>query len=196
MLQESFNELLNIIVHTSFRHVEKPILLKSGIFSNYYVDMKMALSYPRARELIGEIIYYRISGMDLDAVGGPAISAYPIATAVSDAAYKDGKEIRALIVRKEQKERGLRKCVEGHVVLGDRALIVEDVVTSGDSTVLAIEKCRDEGIIVDDVIALVDRNESDGRQNIESKHVLFSSLFSLQELIDVYDEANSFSRRV
>ena len=174
--------LLQILLETSFRASPTPIYpLSSGIVSRYYVDCKMALSYPEARELIGELIFEQIQDLDVDAVGGLALGAYPIAVAASDAAHKKGVTLRAFVIRKEPKGHGLKKYIEGEVRKGDRVVIVDDVVTSGDSTIDAILKSRDVGLEIVKVIVLVDRQEANGRENIEQHKVDFEALFTLKE---------------
>jgi orotate phosphoribosyltransferase len=179
-----WRRLLDILRETSFEKAEKPIYrLASGIDSQFYVDCKQALSYPEARGLIGDLIFQLIKSESLDAIGGLEIGAYPIATAVSDKIFAEtGKPVRVFIVRKEAKKHGIRNLVAGHVKPGDRTLIVDDVITSGSSAIHAIEGARAAGLTVERVIALVDREESDGRANIEAKHVAFHALFTLAEL--------------
>jgi len=142
----------------------------------------MALSFPEARQLMGELILARIGSTTIDAVGGLALGAYPLAVAVSDAAYKEsGKSIRVFVVRKEPKQHGLKRHVEGRIKKGDRVLIVDDVVTTGESTRDAILKSQEEGLEVVKVVTLVDRQESGGRENIEEL-TTFEALFTLQDL--------------
>lgn len=178
------NRLLEILVRTSFNAVEEPVYkLASGLMSRYYVDCRMALSHPEARLLVGEIIAERIAGMTIDAVGGMAVGAYPIANAVSDAIYRNqGLSVPAFLVRKEPKKHGLQKWIEGDVAGCRRVLIVDDVVTTGQSTVQAIDKSREAGLEVANAIVLVDRDEEGGRANIERTGVNFEALFSLRDL--------------
>jgi orotate phosphoribosyltransferase len=179
--------LLQIIVETSFLVSAEPVYpLVSGSLSKYYIDCKIALSHPEVRELIGELILEQVLYTDLDAVGGLALGAYPIAVAVSDAFYRrNGKTIRAFVVRKEPKAHGLKKHIEGHVALGDRVLIVDDVITSGKSTMDAIVKSRDEGLNVIRAIALIDRQEMGGAKRIHDSRVPLNTLFTLQNLVDM-----------
>jgi len=179
--------LLRMIVETSFHVSAEPIYpLASGSLSKYYIDCKIALSHPEVRELIGDLILDQVSSEDLDAVGGLALGAYPIAVAVSDALYRRcGKAIRAYVVRKEPKAHGLKKHIEGHVSPGDRVLIVDDVITSGKSTKDAITRSRDEGLNVVRAIALIDRQELGGANRIRNSRVPLNTLFTLQSLVDM-----------
>ncbi|HXH09368.1 MAG TPA: orotate phosphoribosyltransferase [Alphaproteobacteria bacterium] len=183
-----FERLLEILVETSYRETETPtITLSSGKLSRFYIDCKMALSYPEARELAATLIIAKLHTQDLQAVGGLALGAYPIAIAVSDALYRlTGKEVRAFVVRKEPKSHGLQKYLEGDVKPGERVLIVDDVITTGGSTLMAIHKSREAGLEVVQAIAIVDRCEENGRENIEQAHVPFDAIFTIQDLQRAY----------
>lgn len=179
-------ELLEIFAQTSFRCSPVPCYsLASGAQSKYYIDAKMALSYPEARKKIGKLIDLLIEDTTIDSVGGMELGAYPIAVAVSDAAYDRRKKIlRAFVVRKQPKKHGLAKLLEGDAKVQDRVLIVDDVVTTGASTIAAIKKSRESDLVVVQVVALVDRQEAGGRENIEALGVKFQALFTLQDLIE------------
>lgn len=176
-------KLLNLLRQTSFHQSETPFRLASGAYSRLYVDCKKGLSYPEIRRLIADDIYERIKHDQIDAIGGLEIGAYPIATAVSDKIFAEtGKSVRVFVVRKEPKKHGIRSLIAGSVNCGDRVLIVDDVITSGSSAIQAIEPARKAGLTVERVIALVDREESNGKANIEAKNVRFECLFTLAEL--------------
>jgi orotate phosphoribosyltransferase len=185
------SRLLEILQQTSYMESEtESFRLASGERSRYYVDCKKALSYPEARALIGSLIYSLVqndSNDSFDAVGGLEIGAYPIATSVSDKIYQEtGKTTRVFVARKEEKSHGVGKRLAGHVKSGDTALIVDDVITSGSSAIMAIERAREEGLIVKRVIALLDREEHDGRKHIEDQSVRYDALFTLSDLIDFH----------
>jgi orotate phosphoribosyltransferase len=191
------SRFLEILKNTSFQaKQEATFRLASGKFSRYYIDCKQALSYPQARDLIAHLIYDRIRGEIFDAVGGLEIGAYPIATSVSDIVFrKTGTMVRAFVVRKEPKTHGIRDLLAGHVQSGDRALIVDDVVTVGTSTIKAIDWARKAGLIVERVIVLVDRQEDDGKKNIEARGVKFEALCTLSELLELADGSDQGSTR-
>ena len=189
--------LIQILIETkAFQFSPTPIFtLASGAKSDVYVDCRIALSYPEGRRAVGELMLERITGRTEgsgassttpareEAVGGLLIGAFPIAIAVSDAAYrKDGSLIRVFVVRKEPKQHGLKKLIEGAVQAGDRALIVDDVVTSGGSTIEAIRRSREFGLEVTRAIAIIDREEQDGRAKIEAEGVSFEALCTLRDL--------------
>jgi orotate phosphoribosyltransferase len=180
------SRLRDILRETSLQSRPEPTFrLASGLMSKYYVDCKQALSDPEARQLIGNLVLSRLENFSFDAVGGMELGAYPIATSISDAIYRTaGTKVRAFVVRKQPKTHGSRDSIAGNVKSGDRALIVDDVVTAGNSTVDAIARARKAGLMVERVIVLVDREESDGSKKIESQNVKFEALLTLSDLLD------------
>jgi len=179
------DRLIEILRETSVKSVPEPVFrLASGKLSRYYVDCKQALSDPEARALIGRLAGELIQPQAFDVVGGLELGAYPIAIAISDVLFRaTGIKLRVFVVRKEPKTHGIRDLIAGNVVPGDRALIVEDVVTSASSTLKAIRGARAAGLVVDRVIALIDREEENGAQNLQAEGVQFSALFKLSELL-------------
>ena len=188
---------LEILKYTSFQAREEATFrLASGKFSRYYIDCKQVLSYPEARALIAGLIYDRIRGQVFEAVGGLEIGAYPIATSVSDIVYREtGAAVRAFVVRKEPKTHGIRDLMAGHVKTCDRTLIVDDVVTVGTSTIKAIDSARGAGLVVERVIVLVDREEDEGKKNIEAYGVKFEALCTLSELLELPDGSDQGATR-
>jgi orotate phosphoribosyltransferase len=184
-----------LLRQTSLQSREAPVFrLASGKLSRYYVDCKQALSDPEARDLVGQLILERLGGVSLDAVGGMEIGAYPIATSVSDAVFRaTGAKVRAFVVRKESKDHGIQGLIAGNVKSGDKALIVDDVVTAGSSTIKAIERARQAGLVVERAIVLIDREEEDGRKNIEAQGIQFEALLTLSEILDNPDQSTSAS---
>ena len=203
------SRLLEILYKTSFRIAEEPeFKLSSGRLSRYYVDSKQALSFPEARLLTAKLICELIGPDTFDAVGGLEIGAYPIATSVSDLVYsRTGATVRAFVIRKEPKTHGVRDLVAGYTQRGDRALIVDDVLTTGESTITAIRRAREAGLQISRAILMVDRDEGDGgKENIERHGVRCESLFTLADLLrranaddsgknQRFDTAGSLSRK-
>lgn len=179
-------ELLSLLSRTSFHASPTPAYpLACGLMSRYYIDCKKGLSHPRVRELAGQALFERIQGVQVEAVGGLLIGAYPVAIALSDAAWRKGVDVRVFVIRKEPKGHGLKQYVEGDVQPGARVVIVDDVITSGASTVQAIEKSRDAELLVVKALALVDREEAGGREAIEQLGVPFESLFTLRDFVSI-----------
>ncbi|MBN2298959.1 MAG: orotate phosphoribosyltransferase [Deltaproteobacteria bacterium] len=141
-------------------------ILASGRESDLYVDLRKVTLNPRGAFLIGSIIFDLIKDRGADAVGGMSLGADPIAVATSMIAYQSGQTINAFLVRKGKKEHGTKNMIEGPITPGQRVVVVEDVITTGSSTINAIEHIEDAGLIVDLVIGVLDRTEG-GRQAIE-----------------------------
>src|SRR5262245_1044206 len=132
------------------------VTLSSGRMAEYYVDAKRALLRPPAYRAVGELIAAEAAERRASAVGGMTIGADPLACAAIGA--DGGEGLVAFFVRKERKEHGLQRWIEGpELAAGTRCLVVEDVVTTGGSTVRAIERIMQEGLAVVGVTAVVDR---------------------------------------
>jgi orotate phosphoribosyltransferase len=132
------------------------VTLSSGRTAQYYVDAKRALLRPPAYRAAGALIAAEAAERGASAVGGMTMGADPLACAAIGS--EAGDRLVAFFVRKERKEHGLQRWIEGPELAGDtRCLVVEDVVTTGGSTVRAIERIREEGLEVAAVTAVVDR---------------------------------------
>jgi orotate phosphoribosyltransferase len=184
--------LLRLLIDTkAFKSSPTPIFpLASGAMSNFYIDCKLGMSHPEARQIVGEMMLDLIES-PVGAVGGLLIGAYPIAIAVSDAAYKrTGQDLRAFAVRKEPKPHGTKKLIEGDVEGVDRVLIVEDVITSGGSTIEAIRKCRER--LYDLHIKDIDSTAPDGH-TVEAGRGVLDLPAILRALLDIgYSHLLSF----
>jgi orotate phosphoribosyltransferase len=157
--------------------------LASGRASEYYVNCKQLLSHPKYRRILAELIADHLKGWDVQAVGGMEIGAIPIATVVSDYVYdRTGRELRTFVVRKMPKDHGMKHAVEGAFQPGDRVLVLDDVLTTGQATIDAITQARAAGLDVRHALVLVDRQEDNGRQRVEALGVQFTSLLTLQDL--------------
>ena len=133
------------------------VTLSSGRTASYYVDAKRALLRPRAFLATGRLVAERAAELGATAVGGLTMGADPIASAALAAAGEDS-DLVAFFVRKERKEHGLQRWVEGPLLEpGTPCLVVEDVVTTGGSTVKAIERIRSEGLEIRGTVAVLDR---------------------------------------
>ena len=132
------------------------VTLTSGRKADYYVDAKRALLRPVAFRAVGELLAAEARERGATAVGGMTMGADPLACAAIGSAGGDG--LVAFFVRKERKQHGLQRWIEGPPLeQGSRCLVVEDVVTTGGSTVSAIERIREEGLEVAGVVSVVDR---------------------------------------
>jgi orotate phosphoribosyltransferase len=132
------------------------VTLSSGHTAQYYVDAKRALLRPPAYRAAGVLIAAEAAEREAAAVGGMTMGADPLACAAIGS--EGGEGLVAFFVRKERKEHGLQRWIEGpELAAGARCLVVEDVVTTGGSTVRAIERIKEEGLEVAGVTAVVDR---------------------------------------
>src|SRR5689334_10358421 len=130
------------------------VTLTSGATARYYVDAKRAILKLAGFSALAELVAERAREWGATAVGGTTMGADPIACA----ALAGGADVKAFFVRKESKAHGLQRWVEGPFLDdGDRCLVVEDVVTTGGSTMHALDKLRDEGREVVGVISVLDR---------------------------------------
>ena len=176
--------LLQLLVKTgAFKHSPTPTFqLVSGAMSRFYVDCRVGVSYPEVRQVVGDLMLGHVQ-RPVDAVGGLLVAAFPIAIAVSDAAYRHGQPtIRVFVARKEAKSHGLKKLIEGDVREGDRVVIVDDVITSGKSIIEAIQKSRDAGLVVTQALAIIDRQEQDGKARIEAEGIRCDALCTMRDL--------------
>src|SRR5829696_5804227 len=130
------------------------VTLTAGGTAQYYVDAKRAILRPRGFQALGELVGAEAARVGATAVGGMTMGADPVACA----ALAAGADVKAFFVRKERKQHGLQRWVEGPLLVpGEPCLIVEDVVTTGRSTVLAIERVREEGFEIAGVTSVLDR---------------------------------------
>src|SRR5512132_2201558 len=130
------------------------VTLTSGRTAEYYVDAKRAVLLPAGFRAMGELVAEKARAWNATAVGGLTMGADPVACS----ALAAGADVKAFFVRKERKEHGLQRWVEGPLLeAGERCLIVEDVVTTGGSTIAAIERVREEGLEVAGVASVLDR---------------------------------------
>jgi len=165
---------------TRLAYEKRKVILSSGRESDFYLDTKQATLSAEGHYLVGRLALAEVRALvpDVQAVGGLTMGADPIASAVSLTSFLAGQPLPAFYVRKEPKGHGTNQWVEGKKGLPPRArvCVLEDVVTTGGSTLKAVERCRSEGLDVRGVVALVDREEG-GRAAVEAAGVPLQSLF-------------------
>jgi len=154
--------------------------LVSGKKASYYLDGKQITLDASGARLVGEGVLELLSEQLPDAVGGMSIGADPITAAVLTHAGIREIPLRGFMVRKEPKGHGLERYIEGPVVTGDRVVILEDVVTTGGSSLLAIERAEQFGLTVEGVIAIIDRLEG-GEQAFLDHGYWLKSLLTVQD---------------
>ena len=172
-------ELLELLRARAYK--EGQFQLSSRRQSDFYIDAKLVTLDPRGINLVGQTFFESLRKHNVSAVGGLTLGADPIATAVAAYASRAGEPIPAFVVRKEAKKHGLRKYTEGPLPEGARVAVVDDVVTSGQSVLKAVERVQYEGCEVAVVICLVDRQEG-ARERVEARGLLFESVFTIDDL--------------
>jgi len=158
------------------------VTLTSGATAQYYVDAKRAILRPAGFGALGRLVAGEATDRQATAVGGLTMGADPVACA----ALAAGADVKAFFVRKERKAHGLQRWVEGPPLdPGERCLVVEDVVTTGGSTVAAIERIREEGLEIAGVVSVLDRLAGGGEAIERAAGAPYRALATID---DVYPE--------
>ena len=180
------HRLAGIILERSFQYSDDPpFTLASGKTSNYYFNCKTTTMDPEGMYLIGNILFEMLVDADVSAAGGLTLGADPIANSLSLISYQKKKPIKSFVVRKDAKNHGTRSGIEGNITTGERVAIIDDVITTGGSTITAIETAREAGLKVDRVIALVDREEG-GKENIKKYIERVDAVLTRSEIMNLY----------
>lgn len=154
--------------------------LASGKKASYYLDCRQITLDAQGARLVGEGMLDLLTGDLPDLVGGMAIGADPITAAILTLAGVRGIPLRGVMVRKEAKQHGTGRLVEGPFRAGESIAIVEDVVTTGGSSLLAIERCETVGLKVQRVLAIIDRLEG-GREAFAAKGYELTTLLTIKD---------------
>jgi orotate phosphoribosyltransferase len=176
-------ELLDLLTRLSF--ARKRVVLASGKESDFFIDCKQAVLTARGHALAGELMLEALAKLPpCEAIAGVELGGCPLASAVALTSALRGAPKDAVYVRKEAKDHGSKRLLEGDSRLppGARIAILEDVVTTGGSTLRAVEKLRTAGFAVVGVIALVDRLEG-GREAIEAGGLPLVALYTRSDFI-------------
>jgi orotate phosphoribosyltransferase len=190
------DRLMEIILAKSFQYSEEPTFkLVSGGVSNFYFNCKPTMLDPEGKELIGRLIFSTIRDLQVAGIGGLELGSVPISSAVSLISQLEGQPIKEFIVRKEKKEHGIPAKVEGECVVGEKVVVVDDVITTGGSTIKAIEAVQKLGLEVSKVVVLVDREEMNGRQNIENLCPQVEPLIKRTEVMALYKKRRAQSAK-
>jgi orotate phosphoribosyltransferase len=187
-LQSSRQLLLDLFVRFAYR--EGDFTLSSGQRSSYYINGKEVTLRAEGALALGRLIL-ELLPQDTQAVAGLTLGADPIVSAVSVVSAYENRPIPALIVRKEAKGHGTQAYIEGPALpQGSKVVVLEDVVTTGRSAMLAVERLRAAGYLVEQIIALVDRQQG-GSEFYQSVDLKFQSLFSIAELQEYYQKSSA-----
>jgi orotate phosphoribosyltransferase len=182
----SRDRLAELILRRSFQYRENPpFTLASGRTSFFYFNCKPVTLDPEGMNLIGRVLFDMIRGSGVTAAGGLTLGADPLANALSVISFQEGEPVKSFIVRKDVKAHGTKSAVEGNVKPGERVVVLDDVITTGGSTITAIERAREAGLLVERVIALIDREEG-GRENILGLVDRVDAVFTRTEIMERY----------
>jgi orotate phosphoribosyltransferase len=180
-LEEKRARLLAIIREKSFLIEGGPFKLASGGTSDYYLDMKPTMFSPEGINLIADIVYGMLrEDRGVEAVGGLELGAVPIANAVSMRSFSE-RPIDAFVVRKEKKDHGTAKKIDGNFRENSNVVLFEDVTTRGGSVMEAVHAVRARGATVTKIITIVDRLEG-ATENLAKEGIALEAVFTINEL--------------
>jgi len=180
MDQEPRDQLRQMLLSRSMRFGE--FVLSSGATSNYYIDVRKTSLHPDGLKLISELFYEVLKADNITAVGGLTLGADPLVAGVMLHSARAGKPIEGFLVRRTTKDHGLRGQVEGNLAGHKRVAILDDVITSGESALIAAEAAQSYRAEIVRVLAVVDREQ--GASQIFQQHGYpFTPLFSIGELL-------------
>ena len=172
------NALQNLLREKALKFGE--FTLASGKKASYYLDCRQITLDAQGAKLIGDGMLELLAADLPQLVGGMAIGADPITAAILTLAGIQNLPLRGVMVRKEAKQHGTGKLVEGPFQAGESIVIVEDVVTTGGSSLLAIERCEEVGLKVKRVLAIIDRLEG-GREAFAARGYELTTLFTIRD---------------
>jgi len=175
-------ELLDLILEHSFER--RKVTLSSGKQSDFYLDLRTTLMRPRGLELAGRLLYEKlVTGAPVDSVGGMVVAAVPVVAAVLSAAAREAPDspLVGFFVRKQAKKHGMGKRIEGAFADGHNVALVEDTMTTGGSTLDAVDAVLSEGGKVVRVLCLVDRGEG-AADAFARRGLTLESLFTRSDL--------------
>jgi len=155
--------------------------LASGAQSTTYIDLRRVTMHPEGATLIGAMLAPKLAKQGITAVGGMATAAIPVVSAVVIASAGTAHPIRGFYVRDKAKTRGTQRQIEGQLAKGDKVALVEDTMTTGGSTMTAVEAVRAEGCEVAQVITVVDRQKG-GAELYAKAGIPFEALITLDEI--------------
>ena len=176
-------ELIDMLCRKSFKFSKEPIYkLVSGRMSQFYVNCKPVTLCARGMFLAGHLLFEEIKNDDVTGVGGLTFGADPLAVATAFASELKSRPVNAFSIRKTRKDHGMIRWIEGDIQPGERVAVIDDVATTGGSTIKAIERARSEGLKVVRAVILVDRQEG-GIDNIKQHVSNVSSIVTRDELV-------------
>ena len=181
-------ELIRIICEKSFKYSREPSFkLVSGKMSHFYVNCKPTTLSPRGMFLVGHLVFDAIKDLKPDGIGGLTFGADPVAVSTAFVSELKAIPVNAFSIRKTQKDHGIVRWIEGDMNPGQRVVITDDVVTTGGSTIQAIERARSEGLEVVKAVILIDRQEG-GLENIREHVADVTAIITRDDLMAQWSE--------
>ena len=184
MTQDIRQQLTKMIIQKSYER--RSVVLASGRISDFYIDLKNTLLHPQGIDWISTLMLEKLNDLkgQLIGIGGPTMGADPLVTAISMKSLQWSKPLLAFYIRKEPKAHGTSQWLEGikNFENGSRVFIIEDVVTSGGSSLRAVEKAQAGGLKVEGIMTCVDREEG-GREKIEASGLRFMTILTKSDIL-------------
>jgi len=180
-MKNTREELASLLAQLSYR--SGTFTLASGRESDFYVDVKQTVFTARGSALIGSLLCDRLQEANITLVGGMAVGAIPLVTAALDAAAARDFALEGFFVRKDVKDHGTARKLDGRFDASATIALVEDVVTTGESTIKAIDTIEAAGGKVALVISVVDRQENDGMANLAARAGRVEALATRTEIV-------------
>jgi orotate phosphoribosyltransferase len=180
MDNELRDQLRQMLLNRSMRFGE--FVLSSGATSNYYIDVRKTSLHPEGLRMISRLFFEMLAADNVTAVGGLTLGADPLVAGLMLYSAEKGRPLEGFLVRRTTKDHGLRGQVEGNLAGHKRVAILDDVITSGESALIAAEAAESYKTEIARVVAVVDR-EQGASQIFQQRGYPFSALFSIGELL-------------